>query len=151
MTKMPVDTLAKAIVVDALKQLKKEKQDERHSHILSNHQIFDLAKECEKNQEPGSEATVPTERGEEKVETSNEVEPEVAKGDEGNNEEVQTNEGKSEEGNTDQEIAEEPKAAENDEGTIAQDQPKESEVKSEEPAKDDGNEMDQTTKEGDQA
>ena len=163
MTKMPVDTLAKAIVIDALNQLKKEKQDDRHSHILSNHQIFDLAKECGKNQEPGSAATASTERGEGKVETPKEVKPELDKNDEGKSEESQAIEGKPEEGNTDQGKAEESigntdqgKAeesvpSESNEGKITEELPKESEDKSEEPAKDGANEMDQTTKEGDQA
>ena len=56
MTKMPVDTLAKAIVVDAINQLQKEKTEEAHSHILANHQILDLARAYLKEEQDASMA-----------------------------------------------------------------------------------------------
>ena len=51
MSKMPVDTLATAIVSDALIQLKKAKADKPQSRILNNPEIFDLAREYKKQQE----------------------------------------------------------------------------------------------------
>ncbi|XP_065059988.1 oxidoreductase HTATIP2-like [Rhopilema esculentum] len=56
MTKMPVDTLAKAIVADAINQLQKEKTEEAYSHILANHQILDLAKAYLKEEQGDSVA-----------------------------------------------------------------------------------------------
>ena len=51
MSKMPVDTLARAIVSDALIQLKKAKADKPQSHILNNAEVFDLAREYKRQQE----------------------------------------------------------------------------------------------------
>lgn len=81
MTKMPIDTLAKAIVADAVNQLKKDKAEERHSHVLSNHQIFDLAKAYNKDQEPASEAVAEA-TGKAATETDKEENAEDGKKDE---------------------------------------------------------------------
>ena len=73
MTKMPVDTLASAIVADSLSHLKKQKQGDPQSHILTNQHIFGLAKAYSTGQEPKSDTAGPTEKGEKKVVASQEV------------------------------------------------------------------------------
>ena len=77
MTKMPVDALAKAIVADALNQLKRDKAEDRRSHVLSNHQILDLVKAYKKSQEPTPDAAA--EKTEADAETSEGVQTEEGK------------------------------------------------------------------------
>ena len=140
MTKMPVDTLAKAIVADAVNQLSNKKSGEHYSHILSNHQILDLARAYKKSQQPPSEAVEASQTEEGATEASKEGEGEEAK-----QEEVKAEEGKSDEGKSVEGEAEEPKA---DEGKAAGEQPQDSEKTGEEPQKGAGNEVDQAA-EGD--
>ena len=151
MTKMPVDTLARAMVTDALKQLKKEKSDDRYHHILSNHQIFDLAKEYKMSLETGPEVAVSNEKGEGNVETQKEPKVEDGLVDKGKCDEGEAIEGKSDEGTSDQGACKEPKTSESDEGAVLGDQQKESEGQDEGTVEDVAKEVDQTAKENNQA
>eukprot|EP00112_Aurelia_sp_Birch-Aquarium-sp1_P007199 Seg1784.3 transcript_id=Seg1784.3/GoldUCD/mRNA.D3Y31 product="Oxidoreductase HTATIP2" protein_id=Seg1784.3/GoldUCD/D3Y31 len=75
MSKMPVDTLAMAIVSDVLIQLKKAKADKPQSHLLNNPEIIDLAREYKKQQEIDlPEKTEKKECAEDKAQEAAEVE-----------------------------------------------------------------------------
>ena len=173
---MPVDTLARAIVADSLSHLKKQKQAEPQSVILTNQHIFDLAKAYQTGQEPKSDVTGPTEKGERKVLASQEVQPgdgviEDKKSDEStpageNAEEVNKDQAKAGEGNSDQAKTEEGgsnqakaestestehKLSETADGKSEEEQPSESEKKNQESPNHAGNDVDQKPKESDSA
>ena len=175
LTKMPVDTLASAIVADSLSHLKKQKQGDPQSHILTNQHIFGLAKAYATGQELKSDTTGPTEKGEKKAvasqevtsgdgmkeekksdestpadENAEEVNKDQAKGEEGTSDQA-----KVEEGNNDQEAesaeSTENKLPETAEGKVGEEQSNESEKVNQEPGNDAGNEGDQTPKESNSA